>query len=372
MNRSQPFEITVAQLFEAYYDCRRSKRHTATARAFEIDLEHNLMALLDELRSGTWRPSPAPVFVVKHPKPREVWAAAFRDRIVHHLVYRAIGPGFERAFIHDSCACIKGRGTLYAVDRLERHLRGETENWSKPAFYLKADIANFFGSIRQADLFAMLTRGIKDPTILDLCRHLVFQDVKLDAIIRSSPSDLALVLPRKSLFHAAPGIGLPIGNLSSQFFANVYLDGLDQLIKRRLGFRHYCRYVDDMVLVDRDPQRLRTAADAIRDYLATIGLALAERKTSIAPAALGIDFVGTVIRPHRRSGRPKTHRNALRRLVAADRRDFAARCNSYLGLARHAGNRSQRIDLCRLAIRRGFRIDRDLTKVIIHKREVRS
>ncbi len=100
---------------------------------------------------------PASMFVVRHPKPREVWAAHFRDRIVHHLVYKAIGPTFERAFIHDSCACIKGRGTLYAADRLEGHLRSATENWSKRSLFLKADIANFFGSIRQDRLFEMLS-----------------------------------------------------------------------------------------------------------------------------------------------------------------------------------------------------------------------
>ena len=365
-------EITVAAVFEAYYDCRRRKRHTASARAFELDLESNLMSLFEELRDGAWTPAPASVFVVRRPKPREVWAAAFRDRIVHHLVHRAIGPLFEPAFIHDSCACIKGRGTLYAADRLERHLRSATENWSKPAFYLKADIANFFGSIRQDRLFEMLARRVQDDTMLDLCRKLVFQDVRRDAIVRSPAAELALVPARKSLFHAAPGVGLPIGNLSSQFFANVYLDGVDQMIKRSLGMRHYVRYVDDMALIHREPRALLEAADAIRAEMARIGLALAESKTFVAPVERGIDFVGHVIRPFRRSGRPKTHRSALRRLESAPRADFAIRCNSYLGLARHAGSRAQTIDLCRIAIRRGFRIDRELTKVIIRKSRARA
>ena len=126
MIRPMRSEITVAQVFEAYYDCRRRKRNTASARAFEVNLEANMIALFEELRAGTWVPAPASMFVVRHPKPREVWAADFRDRIVHHLVHRAIGPIFERAFIHDSCACIKGRGTLYAADRLDGHLRSAT------------------------------------------------------------------------------------------------------------------------------------------------------------------------------------------------------------------------------------------------------
>ena len=358
----QPSEITVAQLFEAYYDCRRGKRTTSSALTFEIALEDNLMQLLDELRTGRWWPAPATIFAITRPKPREVWASQFRDRIVHHLVYRAINPLFEPSFIIDSCACIKGRGTLYAAGRLERHLRSTTESWSKPVFVLKADIANFFGSIRHDDLFAMLAHRVKDPTMLELCRRLVFQDVRRDAIIQDAANTLVRVPPHKSLFQTPAGIGLPIGNLSSQFFANVYLDPVDQMVKRRLGLR-YVRYVDDMVLIHHEPKVLLAAAAAIRESLAKIGLRLAEHKTYVAPAAKGVDFVGHVIRPHRRSGRPKTHRNALRRLVDTAMPDFRATCNSYLGLYRHGGSRAQIIAICRIALRRSHWVAGDLTKV---------
>ncbi|MEW5726310.1 MAG: reverse transcriptase domain-containing protein [Pseudomonadota bacterium] len=359
----QPSEITVAQLFEAYYECRRHKRTTRSALAFEVALEDNLMQLLTELRAGTWWPAPATVFAITRPKPREVWAAQFRDRIVHHLVYRAIAPLFEPAFIADSCACIKGRGTLYAADRLERHLRSVTEGWSKPAFYLKADIANFFGSIRHADLFAMLARRISDPTMLELCRKLVFQDVRQDAIVRDAAGTLARVPPHKSLFQTPAGIGLPIGNLSSQFFANVYLDPIDQMVKRRLGLR-YVRYVDDMVLVHREPKVLLAAADEIRAHLSGIGLRLAESKTFVAPVEKGVDFVGHVIRPHRRSARPKTHRTALARLATMPKEDVPESATSYLGLFRHSGTRAQIAAIGRVAVRRGFRVDRKLTKIV--------
>jgi len=360
-----PSEITVAQLFEAYYDCRRSKRTTRAALAFEVNLGENLLALLHELRTGTWSPSSATVFAITRPKPREVWAADFRDRIVHHLVYRAIAPLFEPSFIADSCACIPGRGTLYGANRLRRHLLSATENWTEPAFVLKADIANFFGSIRHADLFAMLAHRVKDATMLGLCRKLVFQDVRQGAIRRGAARHMALVPRHKSLFHTPPGTGLPIGNLSSQFFANVYLDGLDQMIKRRLRMRRYVRYVDDMVLVHPDPKELLRAADAIRDHLAGIGLALAESKTSIAPAHLGVDFVGQVIRPHRTIGRAKTHRAALHRLSAMPKEDMAESVNSYLGLFRHTGSRAQCAAIARLAHQRGLNVSKDLNKVAI-------
>lgn len=362
--------ITVGHLFEAYADCRRNKRNTPSARAFELDLENNLMDLLDELRSGTWSPRPARVFVVKHPKPREVWAAEFRDRIVHHALYNAVRHLFEPSFLADSCASIKGRGTLYAAGRLERHLRSCTENWTKRAFVWKADIASFFGSIRHDDLIALLRRRIRDDFLLDLAEKLVRQDVKIGAIIRCPAKDLALIPARKSLFHAAPGVGLPIGNLSSQFFANVLLDPLDQMIRRRLGIRYYARYVDDMVLVHRDPKVLLAAGDAVREHLAGIGLSLAESKTAIFPAEKGIDFVGHVIRPHRRSARPKTVRHSVQRVLEAADGDIAVIATSYLGLLRHVGSEAQGQQIARAGRRRGLKFDRKLTKATGRLRRV--
>lgn len=160
-------EPSFAELVAAYFACRRTKRNSASALAFEQDLERNLVVLHEELRAGAYRPGPSICFVVTRPRPREVWAAGFRDRIVHHLLYRAIAPRFEAAFIADSCACIAGRGTLYAAQRLEHHVRGASHNWSRPAWYLKCDAAlarlagvpddglfasanSYFGLLRQA------------------------------------------------------------------------------------------------------------------------------------------------------------------------------------------------------------------------------
>lgn len=131
-------------LVAAWLDCRRAKRTTAAAQAFELDIEANLAALYQALTAGTYQPGRSICFVINRPKNREVWAAGFADRVVHHLLYRAIGPRFERAFIADTCACIKGRGTLYAARRLEAKVRSITRNWTRPAFYLKLDLANFF------------------------------------------------------------------------------------------------------------------------------------------------------------------------------------------------------------------------------------
>ena len=153
-------DFTFEELTLAYFDCREHKRNTASAIAFEMRLERNLRQLHDELQDGTYSPGRSICFVITRPKPREVWAAEFRDRIVHHLLYRRIGPAIEARFIADSCACIPGRGTLYAAQRLEAKVRSVTENWSRPADYLKLDLANFFVSIDKSVLSALLERHI--------------------------------------------------------------------------------------------------------------------------------------------------------------------------------------------------------------------
>ncbi|MFI3135532.1 MAG: RNA-directed DNA polymerase [Methylococcaceae bacterium] len=351
------YTLTVTELFEAYYECRRHKRNTPAALEFEQNLEANLMELYYELLSGTWQVSPATVFVVTVPKCREVWAANFRDRIVHHLVYRAIAPMFEKAFIHDSCACIKGRGTLYAANRLDKHLRSASQDWTKPAYVLKTDVANFFGSIRQDILFEKLQTKVQNEFLLDLLEKLVFQDVKIKAIFNSDPKKLSLVPAHKSLLKARAGIGLPIGNLSSQFFANVYLDSVDQAVKRVMGCKHYVRYVDDMVVVHDSAQKLNQVADGIRAELAKLGMSLAEHKTSIEPAEKGVDFVGHVIRPYRRQWRPKTQRAALRKIAQTATPNLVQTCNSYLGLAKSTGNRSQTLTIARAALKSGLAVN---------------
>ena len=145
----------VTPLVQAYLDCRATKRNTASAQAFEAKLEHNLFQLAEELASGGYQPGRSICFVITRPKPREVWAADFRDRIVHHLLYNHISPRFHARFVANSCACIPGRGTLYAAQRLEHGVRSVTQNWSQPAHYLKCDLANFFVAIDKSTSTSM-------------------------------------------------------------------------------------------------------------------------------------------------------------------------------------------------------------------------
>ncbi|MBA4343243.1 MAG: reverse transcriptase [Methylibium sp.] len=350
-------------LLQAYLDCRRTKRNSASAQAFEAQAEQNLYDLHDELASGAYRPGRSICFVITRPRPREVWAAEFRDRIVHHLFYNRIAPRFHASFVADSCACIPGRGTLYAARRLEGQVRSVTQNWSRPASYLKCDLANFFVSIDKTVLMGMLARKVREPWWLALAETILMHDPRQDVAVQGSRQELALVPEHKSLFNAPDRHGLPIGNLSSQFFANVLLDGLDQHVKHRIRAPHYVRYVDDFVLLHDDPQWLNAAKASIEAKLAELHLALNPRKTILQPISRGVDFVGHVIKPWRRTTRPRTVKAALLRVAEASKGELRQCVNSYFGLLSQASHsHTDRARLANAVRQRGKAVNARLTK----------
>jgi len=355
-------------LVQAYLDCRRTKRTSASAQAFEAMAEHNLFQLYEELKEGTYHPDASICFVITHLKPREVWAARFRDRIVHHYLYNHIAPRYHASFVADSCACIPGRGTLYAAKRLEHQVRSQTQNWSRPAHYLKCDLANFFVSIDKEVLRGQLARKVTEPWLLSLAETILMHDPRTNVEIRGTRQELALVPPHKSLFNAPDGHGLPIGNLSSQFFANVLLDDLDQFCKHRLPARHYVRYVDDFVLLHDSPQWLNQARERIEGKLADLHLQLNPRKTILQPVERGIDFVGQVIKPWRRITRRKSLNVALDRISTMPAADLHQSGNSYFGLLRQATHsHTDRALVANLLRKRGHVINGDLTKTFRSK-----
>ena len=348
----------------AYFDCRETKRNTASALAFEQDLEANLRELHEELLDGAWQPGPSICFINMRPRPREVWASGFRDRVVHHLLYNRVAPRIEATFIADSCACIPGRGTLYAAERLDAKIHSATQGWQRPAWYLKCDVASFFVSIDKRILGAQLERRIAEPWWRALALQILLHDPRQGAEFQSTPAQMALVPPHKRLLGQPAHLGLPIGNLSSQFFANVYLDLLDQHVKHRLRARHYVRYVDDFVLVDPSPQTLNGWHAAIGELLEReLRLELNESKTVLQPVARGVDFAGHVIAPHRRTIRRRTFNDALARLAAMPAEEVHQSANSYFGLLRQAtASHTDRSRLARLVRRRGHAVDYRLTK----------
>lgn len=356
--------FTFAQLVQAYFDCRRHKRNSRSALRFEMDLERNLVALDEDLRDDTYRPGRSICFVITHPKPREVWAADFRDRIVHHLLYNEISDRFHRSFIANSCACIPGRGTLYAAQRLESAVRSVTQNWSRRAFYLKLDLANFFVSIDKRVLWPMLAAKIPDPWWRALAHQVLFHDPRTDFECRGPAHLFELVPPHKRLLDQPSHMGLPIGNLSSQFNANVLLNGLDQFAKHRMGARYYIRYVDDFVMLHESAQWLRDAEKQVNEYLPGLGLALNPRKTILQPIDRGIDFTGQVIKPWRRETRRRTLHTALHRIEHAPPAEVYEISNSYFGLLRQAKGHRDRAMVANVARKRGLSVDGRLTKTL--------
>ena len=256
-------EQLLQDIFRAYYDARRNKRNTGSQVKFEMDLEHNLVGLYEEIRTRTYRPSPCICFITFDPVRREVFASTFRDRVVHHLLFNYIAPLFETTFIHDSYSCRREKGTLWGIERFEHHLRSCTENYTREAYVLKLDIKGYFMSIDKRQLHGIIIQEIERKTCvrgkwnnrLDkelvgfLLDRILLRDPKAGVRLVGRPEDWEGLPPSKSLFHSAPGTGLPIGDLTSQLFSNIYLNRLDTFAKRTLHCRHYGSNVDDALTI---------------------------------------------------------------------------------------------------------------------------
>ncbi|MBU6388997.1 RNA-directed DNA polymerase [Patescibacteria group bacterium] len=335
--------FTFENLYKAYRDCRKGKSASLNCLRFSYALEDNLLALERELVERTYRPGRSIAFIVQRPKIREIFAAEFRDRVVHHLLFNYLSPRFERAFIHDSWACRKGKGTHRASLRLRQFMAGASQDLGKKdAFYLKMDIRSFFTSIDQEILYNLVTQKIKNQEILWLARTIIFHDCARDIPPKrqSSPALFNRLPAQKSLFKVPKGKGLPIGNLTSQFFANVYLNELDQYVKHNLKARRYLRYVDDLVVVGERRETLERFRDEFSVFTANrLALRFHPAKTVIRPLTCGIDFVGYFARFGYTLARRRTVSDWRRRLESlrlAPRRKGRQAMESYLAHAKWA------------------------------------
>jgi hypothetical protein len=289
--------FSLENLYRHYLQCRRNKRNTLNALRFEARQEEHLLALRDALVNHTYAPARSVCFVVQRPKLREIFAADFRDRIVHHVLVSALERVWEPIFIHDSYACRTGKGVHAGVDRLQQFIRQVTHNGTRRAWYLQLDIHNYFMSIDKDILFALLAPKIHDDDVLWLTRLLVFHDCTQDYLLKGDPELLARIPPHKTLFGTGPNRGLPIGNLNSQFFANVYLNGLDQFVKHQLKCRHYLRYCDDFVLLAPEREQLLDWREQIAAYLReNLRLELNPKRQRLRPVSDGVDFLGYIVR----------------------------------------------------------------------------
>ena len=285
-------------VYRAWLDCRRRKRSKPSAMAFEAHAEEEIFALARELAARSYRPRPSFCFVAKNDKHREVFAAQFRDRVVHHLLVRELEKIWEPVFIHDSYACRRGKGTHAAVFRLQSFMRKATANSTRRAWFLQLDIRSFFPSIDRRLLLDIVLSRIRCEEIRWLAEAVILHDPARDAVFTCPKSKWRHVPPGRSLFTVPPGKGLPIGNLTSQFFANVYLNPLDQFAKHTLKARWYVRYVDDMVIVHEEAKVLAGYRDQIEEFLKkALGLNLHPFRRRILPVTNGADFLGYMVRP---------------------------------------------------------------------------
>ena len=305
---NQNAKIELDELFEAYADCRANKRNTMNALAFEVDYEQQLIDLHKEINSGAYKPGRSIAFVIHHPVKREIFAADFRDRVVHHLIINKLNPLFEQVFIHDSYACRKGRGTHFAIARADRFIRRCSKNYTTDCYVLKLDIQGFFMAIDKRILWAKLRdfiyqryHGADKPLLLELCYKILANNPTKNCFIKGGRHHWRALPPDKSLFYSAPYCGLPIGNLTSQIFANFYMNPFDHFIKHDLGVQYYGRYVDDFLLVHHDKTYLLSLISKIRDFLKDeLGLTLHPRKIYIQHYTRGVNFLGVLIKPHRK------------------------------------------------------------------------
>jgi retron-type reverse transcriptase len=312
-----------AQLYAAHLSARAAKRYRRDVLLFTDRLEYELFKLQQELllllyRVGTYR-----TFFVWDPKCRLIMALPYRDRIVQWTLYKQLNPFYDKMFIEDSYACRKGKGSLKAVQRLEYWLR-QAARKEKKWYYLKLDISKYFYRVDHKILLSIFARRIKDERVMFLLEKIIDnENMKFGLPRGKGPGDC---VPEEWL----SDVGMPIGNLTSQLFANVYLNELDQYCKHQLHIHCYVRYMDDIIILMDSKEALHEVQEKIRIFLAEKLRLDLNRKTAIRPIALGIEFVGYKIWPTHK----KLKKQSARRII----RDYTALCKK---LANHAINREK-------------------------------
>jgi RNA-directed DNA polymerase len=308
--------ISYRTLYQSWQRARRRKKPSVNQWLFESHWLDNLAQLQHLLNRRQWQPLPSVCFIAKRPKAREIHAPDFADRVVHHWLVPQLEAIYEPLFIYDSYSNRKNKGTHSAVTRLQQFVR-QVQSGQGGGYYLQLDIHNFFNSIHRPTLYALLKKRIQGlPVISQHTVHALLKQSPLAQGVhyRATVAERALVPAHKQLHHAAKGCGLPIGNLSSQFFANVYLNQLDQFIKHQLKAKRYVRYVDDFVLVHSNAQQLTDWLQQIQQFLQhNLKLRLKD-DIKLKPLTSGIDFLGYWLYPTHTLVRPRVIHHAHEKL----------------------------------------------------------
>lgn len=303
------FQTLYYQLYLSYIDARKNKRNTQNQLAFELHLEQNLYKLTEQVYNKTYIPKPAIAFIVFKPVQREIFAADFSDRVIHHFIYRCIYQKYVDPFlIHDSYSCRTGKGTLYGIKRANHFIKSCTNNYTKKAYILKLDISGYFMNMNHAVLFNKVIAflnpkatylGVQYNTLVYLLQQTIYTNVANNCRIKGSRNNWQGLPPSKSLFNKSNGFGLPIGNLTSQIFGNIYLNDLDHFVKNTLKIKYYGRYVDDMIFVHENKNILNNCIPALQKHLYKINLVLHPKKIYLQPYNRGVLFLGHYIKPYR-------------------------------------------------------------------------
>jgi retron-type reverse transcriptase len=319
--------ILLENLFSAWDKFKSNKQKKRDVQHFEWRLEENIFQLHRDLKSLNYRHGVYTSFYISDPKQRHIHKAIVRDRILHHAIFAALNPIFEPMFISNSLSCRIDKGTHKGIDILEKLTRQTSKNSSKPCFVLKCDIRKFFETIDHKILLNIIRKRIKDTNALWL----------LEEIVESFISRYSTFFERK---------GLPIGNLTSQLFANIYLNEFDQFIRHRLKVKHYIRYTDDFVIVAGNKRCLENLIAPIRSFLLDkLALELHPKKISIRKFHQGIDFLGYIVLPYCRLLRTKTRQRIFKKLKkrieehkqgVINKQTLEQSLQSYLGVLSHA------------------------------------
>lgn len=288
--------FSFCNLYRHYHACRKNKRGTINALKFELDAESQLYQLSLELQNKSYHPSCAVCFVLEKPKLREIIAADFRDRVVHYVLVEHLEKIYEPKFIYDSYACRKNKGVHKAVDRLQQFI-SVLNSKSGTTYYLQLDIKSFFLNIDKTILMNLIKKHVFDENMLWLADTIINFNIKESHTLKGEKRLFDSLPEHKSLIKSTTITGLPIGNLTSQFFANLYLNELDQYVKHQLKSKYYLRYCDDFILLGKDKEQLLKLKVLITNFLKDgLGLELNANYGEIKQASNGIDFLGYITR----------------------------------------------------------------------------
>lgn len=341
-------EWLLKQLFIAERKARKGKTMTRDVYLFELNLMVNLKQLAHDIWTHQYKPGRGIAFIVDRPVVREIFAAPFRDRIVHHFLYNMVYDWWDRRLINDSYSCRKNKGAIYGIERLKKRIRSVSCNYTVPTYVLKLDIKGYFMSLRHDLIYERVCWGLtrqfstrpETRKLLEYLWHEVIFDKPCDGVrIRGKWSNWEKLPKDKSLFFQLPEVGIVIGNLSSQLLSNIFLDLLDRYIIFELGYKAYGRYVDDFYIIVQEKDRKKLLADIpkIEKFLKEqMALTLHPKKRYFQEVHKGVEFLGAVVYPYFVVPTKRFKNNFYRSAaeVGMGYRDVAA-ITSYLGRLKH-------------------------------------